>query len=123
MDHGIIKKRLDTYRMDGGRFSKVSDEVVVDILKSWESWTGKGNDFAKEIGINRHQLGIFIKKGRKLIKSGKYSEGEFKELKLDNLVSVGSSNLSGSIEVGWENGRVIRFFQVEQLIDFLKKVS
>jgi hypothetical protein len=100
----------------------VSDDLLVDVLRAWESWTGQGNDFAKEIGVNRHQFGIFIKKGRKLVKSGKFSEGDFKEIKFDSIVPC-SGAMAGSIEVSWESGKVIRFSQVEQLVDFLKKVA
>ena len=122
MDHAVLKKRLNTFRTDGGRLSGVSDDLVVDILRAWEGWTGKGNDFGKEIGIDRYQLGIMIKKGRKLVKSGKFSEGEFKELKVDSLVT-GAGTMIGPIELNWADGKVIRFSQVEQLVDFLKKVA
>ena len=32
MENTIIKKRLNTYKTDGGRLSKVEDEVVLDVL-------------------------------------------------------------------------------------------
>ena len=122
MDHGILKKRLNTFRTDKGRLSKVSDELGVEILRAWEAWPGQGNEFGREIGLDRYQVGIMIKKGRKLVKSGKFSEGEFKEIKLDTLVT-GNATMVGPIEVSWESGKVIRFSQVEQLVDFLKKVA
>jgi hypothetical protein len=50
---------------------------------------------------------------------------EFKEI--TDAVLNGSSAVAGftgaGIELSWEQGKVIRFPQVEQLIDFLKKVA
>jgi hypothetical protein len=49
---------------------------------------------------------------------------EFKEIRVlgsTDPVSIQSS--SSLIEISWDNGRLIRFQHVEQLIDFLKKVA
>ncbi len=116
MDHAILKKRLSAFRNDKGRFSKIGDDLLVDILRAWESWTGQSKDLYRSLGVSKMQLAIMIKKGKKLSKSGNYGSGEFKEIKLDGLVGASSAM---PIEVSWDKGKVIRFNQVEALVDFL----
>ena len=122
MDNIVLKKRLSTFKTDGGRFSKVSDDLLVDILRAWESWAGNSKEFYQSLGVSKDQLAPMIKKGKKLSKKGNYGSGEFKELKLDSLVSA-SSTMVGPIEVSWDKGKMIRFSQVDALVDFLKKVA
>lgn len=38
MENTVIRKRLNSYKSEGGRLSKVDDEVVLDVLRAWESW-------------------------------------------------------------------------------------
>jgi len=122
MDNTVLKKRLSSFKTDGGRYSKISDDLLVDLLRAWESWTGSSKEFYQGLGLSKQQLGNVIKKGKKLSKSGNYGSGEFKEIKFDSLVGAGGA-MVGPIEVSWESGKVIRFSQVEQLVDFLKKVA
>jgi hypothetical protein len=122
MDLTVLKKRLSSFKTDGGHLTKVNDDLLVDILRAWESWTGDSKAFYRGLGLTRYQIGTFIKRGKKLSKSGNYGSGEFKELKLDSLVGPGGA-MTGPIEVSWDQGKVIRFSQVEQLVDFLKKVA
>lgn len=122
MDNIVLKKRLSTYRTDGGRLTKVGDEVLVDILRAWESWTGTAKEFYQSLSLSKQQLAIMIKKGKKLLRGGNLASSEFKEIKLDSLVR-GVSTMVGAIEIVWDQGKVIRFSQVDQLIDFLKKVA
>jgi len=58
-------------------------------------------------------------------REGHFPAGDFKEVKIADSGTSVVGNLSGCnvIEVSWENGRLIRFGQVEQLIDFLKKAA
>ena len=120
MDNIVLKKRLSSFKTGKGSLTKISDDVLVDILRAWEACTGSSKDFCQSLGITTPQLGVVIKKGRKLSKNGNYGSGEFKEIKLEGL--VGASSVM-PIEVSWEKGKVIRFSQVEQLVDFLKKVA
>ena len=122
MDNAILKKRLNTFKSAKGIIRKVSDEVVIDILRAWENWPGRSVDLYPELGLSKMQMAIMIKKAKQLIKSGVVVESEFKEVKLDSLMGAGST-MVGPIEVSWDKGKVIRFSQVDQLVDFLKKVA
>jgi len=122
MDNIVLKKRLSSYRTEGGRLSKVGDDVLIDLLRAWESWTGTSKEFYRSLGLSKQQLAIMIRKGKKLLKSGSLAGSEFKEIKLDAMIG-GQSGMVGPIEVSWEGGKVIRFSQVDQLVDFLKKAA
>ena len=47
---------------------------------------------------------------------------EFKEIKLESPQTGGFGPCQG-IELSWDQGKVIRFPQVDQLVEFLKKVA
>ena len=64
-----------------------------------------------------------IGKAKKLRREGHFPVEEFKEVKIVEGSTASSLNGCNVIELSWENGRLIRFGQVEQLIDFLKKAA
>lgn len=126
MDNAILKKKLNTFKSDKGTLRDVSDEVVFEVLRSWENWPGKSSDLYRELGLSKMQMVTMIQKAKKLVKNGMAPPDEFKEIKVlespSNLVSLASGPCSG-VEVLWDGGKLIRFQQVEQLIEFLKKVA
>lgn len=121
MDNSILKKRLNTFKSGAGKLQRVSDEVVIDVLRAWENWSGTTADLYRELGLSKMQLVILIKKAKQLVKSGVVVESEFKEVKITESSSAFSN--SPCIELSLENGKLIRFSQVDQLIDFLKKAA
>lgn len=120
MDNTILKKKLSTFRSSEGYLVGVSPEVLHDLLRAWESWTGVTKDFYRSIGVNQNQVAFLLGKAKKMAREGGFPAEEFKEVQLGSV--VGTSPCNG-IELSWEQGKVIRFQQVEQLIDFLKKVA
>ncbi len=123
MDNIVLKKRLNTYRTAKGKLSRVSDEVIMEVLRAWESWPNTSKEFYMALGLSKQQLAILIKKGKKLVKSGIITDGEFSEIKVEEGVVREKISCNGTIELRWEKGNVIHFAEVDQLIDFLKKVS
>ena len=126
MDNTVLKKRLNTFKTEKGSLKDVSSEVVFELLRSWEHWPGKSSALWRELGLSRMQMMTMIQKAKKLVKSGMVPPDDFKEIKVSdspsNLVLLTSGPCSG-VEILWDNGKLIRFQQVEQLIDFLKKVA
>lgn len=118
MENTVIKKRLNTYKSDGGRLSRVDDEVVLDVLRAWENWQGSAADLYRELGLSKMQLVTMIQKAKKLVKKGAVSGGEFKEISI-SAPAVGAGT-GYTIEVSLEQGRLVRFKEVRQLIEFLK---
>ena len=121
MDNATLRKRLSTFKSSKGSLTRVSDDVLCDVIRAWEQWNGKSTDLGRELGIDKYQLVFLIKKAKQLKREGKFPEDGFKEIKVDGAQSLGSSPCG--IELAWDGGKVIRFSQVEQLVDFLKKVA
>jgi hypothetical protein len=125
MDLEILKKKLSTYRGEGGRIRNVPDELLLEVLSAWETWTGTTQGFYTAIGVSAKGMASMMGRAKKLRREGKFPASEFKEI--TDAVLGGSQVTSGftgqGIELSWDQGKVIRFPQVEQLIDFLKKVA
>ena len=49
----ILKKRLSTFKNDKGAIRGVSDELIMDILKTWEQWTGSAKSFYQSLGLKK----------------------------------------------------------------------
>jgi hypothetical protein len=124
MENAILKKRLNTFKTDKGTVKRVSDDLLIDILRSWESWTGSSKDYYTELGLSKMQFVVLMKKAKRLCREGYHPEKqEFSEVTLASEVIGGLVPGGSAIEVSWEQGKVIRFTQVDQLVDFLKKVA
>jgi hypothetical protein len=126
MDIEILKKKISTFRCgESGRVKITDDGLMMEILLSWEQWKGPIKEFYKALGVSHSGMASILGRAKKMRREGHFPAEEFKEVKLADGGMVQGSTLSGCnvIELNWENGRVIRFGQVEQLIDFLKKAA
>lgn len=125
MDLEVLKKKVSTFRDNGGRVRKVSDELLIEILSAWEEWTGPTGGFCVAIGVSRKGISSMIGKAKRLKREGHFPVEEFKEVKIAGAPSSdsGVDGCNSPITMKWEKGRIIRFSQVDQLVDFLKKVA
>jgi hypothetical protein len=124
MDMEVLKKKISTFRGEGGRVRITDDALLMEILMAWEQWKGPIKKFYHAIGISHAGMASIMGKAKKLRREGHFPVEEFKEVKIaDGGTQVSSLADCNVIELSWENGRVIRFGQVEQLIDFLKKAA
>lgn len=124
--NAVLKKRLNTFKSDKGVLCKVSNDVVMEVLRAWENWPGKVCDLYRELGLSKMQLVTMIQKAKRLVKSGAVTESEFKEIGQVSGSMSPSTNGPGpcvAIELSWSEGKIIRFPHVEQLVDFLKKAA
>jgi len=119
----ILKKKLSTYRSDKDQLRNVPPEVLVDVLRVWEGWAGSSKDFYSAIGVSQKQMASVIGKAKKLKREGHFPAEEFQEIQLPALSGGACAGSATGIEIHWSEGRVIRFGQVDQLVDFLKKVA
>lgn len=122
MDLEVLKKKISTFRGKGGRVRITDNGLLMEILLSWEQWTGPSNDFYRSIGVSQTGMASIIGRAKKLRREGQFPAEEFKEIKVASTEVSGLGPCQG-IEVAWGNGKLLRFQQVDQLIDFLKKVS
>ena len=125
MENSVLRKRLNTYKVGKrGRLNRVSDEVVMEVLRAWENWPGTAADLYRELGLSKMQLVTLIQKAKRLVKAGVIPESEFKEIKIaDTPESSPMKSCGSGISLKWSPGRVIRFAMVDQLIEFLDKTQ
>ena len=123
MDLEILKKKVSTFRGEGGRVSITDDGLLLEILEAWERWTGPASGFYTALGVSSKGIASIIGRAKRLKREG-FPTGDFKEIKLDGGGSAfGPSGPCSGIELCWEQGKVIRFPQVDQLLEFLKKAA
>lgn len=124
MDLILLKKKLNTYRTKTGRLTRVPDELAYQVLLSWEEWPGPASGFYKELGADHRKMASLIGRAKKLKREGVFADEQFKEIKIEQPNSDASSiPCKDSIILKWDHKKVIRFRQVDQLVDFLKKAG
>lgn len=123
MDLEILSNKVSSYRDNGGRVRKVSDELLLEILAAWEQYTGPASGFYKALDVSAKGISSNIGKAKKLKREG-FPAGDIKEIKVDgsDVPSVLSGPCTG-IELCWDQGKVIRFRIVDQLVKLLKKAA
>lgn len=122
MDIEVLKKKISTYRSEGGKLRIADDQLYMEILLAWEQWTSSSKEFFRALGVSKNGMAGIIGKAKRMRREGHFPAEEFKEIKVSESGSVAAGPCSG-VEIIWDNGKLIRFQQVEQLIDFLKKVA
>lgn len=121
MDLEVLKKKISTFRGEGGRVRITDDGLMMEILLAWEQWTGPASGFYKSIGVSQRGMASIIGRAKKLRREGHFPAEDFKEIK----IAEGDKSLPpcSGIEVAWSGDKLIRFTDVDQLVDFLKKVA
>jgi len=123
VDLEVLKKKISTYRGDGGRVKITDDGLLLEILSEWEKWTGAADGFYKSIGVSANGMGSIIGRAKKLRREG-FPSQEFKEIKITQVPPTGEyTGGLCTIEITWDGKQTIRFALVDQLVDFLKKVA
>jgi hypothetical protein len=124
MDLEILKKKISTFRGEGGQVRITDDTLFMEILSAWEQWKGPMKDFYRAIGSSKNGMASIIGKAKKLRREGHFPAQEFKELNVtEGGVGLPGATPCSGIELGLTDGRVIRFPQVDQLVEFLKKAA
>jgi hypothetical protein len=121
MDNTVLKKKLSTFRSKEGYLIGVSADVLHELLRAWEGWTGDSKDFYRSIGVNQRQIAFLLGKAKKMAREGGFPAEEFRELQLPVSTGSGGGGPCIGIELQLDGGKIIRFPSVEPLIDFLKK--
>lgn len=121
MELEILKKKLSSFKGEGGRVTRVSDDLLLEILSAWENWTGSAKDFYRGIGSNSKKMARMIGKAKQLKRDG--APTPFQELSIEGITDNESSpSVPCDIEVH-EKNKVIKFRKVDLLVEYLKKVS
>ena len=122
MDLEILKKKISTYRTEGGHIKIKDDGLLLELLSAWEQWTGPATGFSSAVGVHRKAIPTLIGRAKKLRREG-FPSGDFKEIKIEG--GAASTNLGPcvGIELGLPDGKLIRFPSVDPLLEFLKKAA
>lgn len=121
MELEVLKKKLSSFRGEGGRVTNVSDELLLEILSAWEQWTGTASDFYRGIGSNHAKMAKMMGKAKRLKREGVTMP--FQEIAIEGVTDGSSSStIPCDIEVEDKN-KIIRFRKVDLLIEYLKKAS
>jgi hypothetical protein len=121
MELEILKRKLSSFKGDGGRVTKVSDDLLLEILNTWENWNGTASDFYRGIGSNSKKMARMIGKAKQLKREG--HSMPFEEIKIEGITNTENpSSMICDIEVQ-EKDKIIRFRKVDLLIEYLKKAA
>ena len=125
MDTVTLKKKLSTYLSPKGQLRNLNEDILYEVLVAWENWAGPSVEFYRSMGFSQKQMAGLIGKAKKLKREGYFGSGEFKPVKIEADTASPPLALSPcqGMELVWSDGRVIRFSQVDLLVDFLKKVA
>ena len=121
MDLEILKRKLSSFKGEGGRVTKVSNDMLLEILSAWENWTGSAMEFYRGIGSNQKKMARMIGKAKQLKRDG--ASMPFQEIAIEGLTDTNSAvPLICDIEVQAKD-KIIRFRKVDLLVEYLKKAS
>lgn len=121
MELEVLKKKLSSFKGEGGRIRNVSDDLLLEVLSAWEQWTGSAKNFYKGIGCSQKGMASMIGKAKRLKREG--HSLPFEEIKVEGITDTSTpSPIICDIEVQ-DNNKIIRFRKVDLLVEYLKKVA
>ena len=121
MELEILKKKLNSFRGEGGRIRNVSDDLLLEVLAAWENWTGSAREFYKSIGSSQRGMASMIGKAKRLKREG--GAIPFQEMAIEGITNTdNSAPVICDIEVQ-DGDKIIRFGKVDLLVEYLKKVA
>jgi hypothetical protein len=117
----ILKKKIDGYRTSSGSIKNVSAELLLELRQAWEHHTGSPEQFRSEIGVKMGTLRNLLKESKKL--NHVLASADAVGLVPLDQPRLEEGSLAGTaIEVTIVDGaKVIRFSNVDLLVDFMKK--
>lgn len=65
MDVEILRKKISTFRGEGGRVRITDDALYMEILSVWEQWKGSSKDFFRAVGVSKSGMAAIIGKAKK----------------------------------------------------------
>lgn len=124
MDLIVLKRKISTYRSEGGKLRNIPDELLGEVLSAWEHWTGPSSGFYEALGLDFRKAASFIGRAKRLKQEGRFPEEMFKEIKVEDAATQpSSSGPCQGAELIWSDGKIIRFRDADLLLDFLKKAA
>ena len=123
MEIEVLKKKISTFKSPSGRACKLNDDLLHEILVAWENWTGSRLSFYSAIGVSQNGFASIIGKAKKLKREGYFPAEEFKEVQVSRTLSSENSSSGYGIVLRLETKQIIKFREVDQLVEFLNKTK
>lgn len=131
MDLMILKKKIDGYRTANGSIKNVAPELLLELRQTWEHFTGTVEEFRSELGVKAGTLRNLLVESKKL-NHVIASAGAVGLVSAEGGVNGGTPDESqlmqsgqsadNALELVFDHGtKVIRFPNVDSLVDFLRK--
>lgn len=70
MDNVTLRKKLSSYLTSGVYLKHVGDDVLYELLVSWENWTGTSKEFYRSLGFTHKQMAGLVCKAKRLKREG-----------------------------------------------------
>jgi hypothetical protein len=130
MDLMILKKKIDGYRAGNGSIKNPPPELLLELRQTWEHYTGTPEQFRSELGMKLGTLRKLLVESKKL--NHVLASAGAMELVPENAdehaaaqQGYGQNTASiaaNAVELVFDHGaKVIRFPNVDLLVDFLRK--
>jgi len=125
MDMQVLKKKLSVFRDSDGCFKNLSSEILFELLLAWESWDGATKDFYSALGSTGTQMASVIGRAKRYKREGRFGDSEFKEISIQTanptISHEGPREDCKVIELVYPDGRMLRFSELDRLLEFMKK--
>ncbi len=124
MDLTVLAKKISSYRTPSGKVTNLPNELLAEILHSWEQWSGAALGFYTAIGVSHNKMASIMGKAKQLKRDGAFDGLNFTEVVVEGSNQEETvSTVSCGIELVWENNKIIRFQNSDLLVEFLKKAA
>ncbi len=126
MDLIILKKKIDGFRAGNGQLQKVPAELLWELRQAWEHHTDSADEFRRALGMKVGTLRKLLVESKKLnhVLASSEAVGFSSSEEQASLVAEGNSANHGRLELEYDGvKKVIRFSDVDTLIEFLKKAA
>jgi hypothetical protein len=121
MDFDTLRKKLDAYKTTGGSYKNIKSELLVELLRIWEEHKGPSTILAKQLGMKSGQLARQIREARKAALLGDTVDPAFQALNVQSATEDPTTR--SEISLSWGGDKVVKFPNVDLLVDFLRKAA
>lgn len=121
MDFETLRKKLDAYRTPGGSYKNIKSDLLVELLRAWEEHKGPSTALARQVGMKPGQLARQIREARKAAVLGDAIDPAFQALQLHPSAEGAPAELG--IALTWGGDKVVKFPNVDLLVEFLRKAA
>jgi hypothetical protein len=128
MDLTVLKKKLSVFRNQDGLLKNISDELLYELLASWEAWDGSSKEFYSALGTTASKMAPVIGRAKRYKREGRFGSSEFKEVVVEGQEEGGGPGTGSTarssccaIEYVWPDGRIVRFSDLGNFLEFIKK--